>query len=62
MKITFDPADGGPCGVASFAAWESPAFQMALRKHVFRERPNEEIVELVISRDGIKALFDRREG
>ena len=59
MKITFDPSNYSPTGVVSFASWENKDLQAAIRK-AFNESERENIVEIVIDRQGIKALFETR--
>lgn len=59
MKINFCPNNYSPCGVVSFASWENRDVQDAIRR-AFNESPREEIVELVIERAGIKAVFETR--
>jgi len=60
MKIHFDPNNGAPTGVVSFASWENRDLQEALRK-AFNESPREQITEIWINRDGIKAVFESKD-
>lgn len=59
MKINYAPNNYSPTGVVAFASWENQDLQAAIRL-AFRESPREDIVELVIERDGIKAVFETR--
>lgn len=61
MKIQFAPSNYAPTGVVSFASWENADLQAAIRQ-AFNESPREQIVEIVIERDGIKAVFETRAG
>ena len=61
MKIHFAPTDtDGPTGVVSFASWNNRDLQGAIRQ-AFCESSREQIVELWIAREGIKAVFQRRD-
>ena len=57
MKIEFCPNNYTPTGVCSFASWDNKDLQEAIRK-AFHESPRERITEIVIERDGIKAIFE----
>ena len=57
MKITFAPNNYAPDGIVSFANWENRFLQQKIRE-AFRESPREQITELVIDRDGIRAVFE----
>ena len=60
MKISFNPnTDYAPAGTVSFVSWQDRNLQDAIRK-AFRESPREEIVELVVESNGIKAVFEPR--
>lgn len=59
MKISFCPNNNSPSGVMSFASWENPALQAAIRQ-AFGESEHENITEIIIERDGIKAIFETR--
>jgi len=61
MRIKFQPPNYSPSGLVSFASWENHDLQEAIRR-AFNESPREEIVELVIDRDGIKAVFGTKSG
>ena len=57
MKVQFSPNNYELVGTVSFLSWSNPDFQNAIRK-AFKEGPREQITELVIERDGIKARFE----
>lgn len=57
MKINFAPNNYSPTGVVSFASWDNAELKEAIRK-AFNESPRERITEIVIERDGIKAVFE----
>lgn len=59
MKITFAPNNYSPAGTVSFASWENSDLQAAIRQ-AFHESERENITEIVIERDGIKAVFETR--
>lgn len=59
MKVSFLPNNYQPTGLVSFASWSNPALHAAIRK-VFSESPRENIVEIIVERDGIKAVFEQR--
>jgi hypothetical protein len=59
MKITYAPNNYSATGVVAFASWENKELQAAIRL-AFRESPQEDIVEIIIERDGIKAVFETR--
>lgn len=59
MKVTFDPNNYQPTGTIAFASWENKDLQKAIRQ-MFHESPREEIVEIVVEREGIKAIFEYR--
>ena len=57
MKITFAPNNYQPSGVVSFSAWTNTELQAAFRQ-AFNESPRERIVEIIVEREGIKAVFE----
>jgi hypothetical protein len=58
MKVTFAPNNSdGPTGTVSFASWDNRDLQDAIRK-AFNESPRETIVEIIVERSGIKAVFE----
>ena len=59
MKVNFNPQDYDLTGCVSFCSWSNPEIQDAIRK-AFNESEREEIVEIVIDRQGIKAKFETR--
>jgi len=59
MKVTYDPNNYQPCGVISFASWTNSDLLAAIRQ-AFHESPREQIIEIVIEREGIKAIFEPR--
>ena len=61
MKIKFLPSNYSPTGIVSFASWDNHDLQEAIRR-AFNESPREQIVEIIIERDGIKAVFEPRAG
>jgi hypothetical protein len=57
VKIHFAPQDDDqPSGTVSFASWNNPDLQAAIRR-AFGESPREEITDIYIDRQGVKALF-----
>lgn len=56
MKVTFDPENYVSSGTTSFAAWNSPYLAQVIRR-LFDERPGERITEIVVTSEGIKAVF-----
>lgn len=60
MKVTFSPPNYQPSGVVSFVPWSSPAVHAALRG-LFQESPREDLVEVIIETDGMKAVFETRQ-
>ncbi len=60
MKVSFDPGDYQPDGTIAFLSWSNSELHAALRT-VFRESPRERIVEIVVERSGIKAVFEKRD-
>lgn len=59
MKINWCPGDYSPSGVVSFASWDHIDLQAAIRR-AFNESPRERIVEIIIEREGIKAVFETK--
>lgn len=59
MKVAFAPNNYKPTGIISFASWENRDLQNAIRQ-AFHESPREDLVEIVIERDGIKAIFETK--
>jgi hypothetical protein len=59
VKINFCPSNYEPAGVVSFVPWSNRELQEAFRR-AFNESPREQIVELVIERAGVKAVFETR--
>ena len=59
MKVSVLPNNYQPTGVCSFASWSNPDLLEAIRR-VFGTSPREELVEIVIEREGIKAVFEYR--
>jgi hypothetical protein len=59
MKVSFDPSNYQPTGVVSFLSWSNQDFLNAMRA-AFHESPRERIIELVVEKTGIKAVFETR--
>lgn len=59
MKVTFTPSNYQPTGVVAFASWSNDDLRAAIRQ-AFHESPRERIVEIVVEREGIKAVFEQR--
>lgn len=59
MKVTFAPSNYQPSGVVAFASWNNQDLIEAIRR-AFRESPRENIVEIIVEREGIKAVFEAR--
>lgn len=59
MKVTYSPNNYQPDGTVSFLSWSNSELLDAIRK-AFHESPRESIVEIVIEREGIKAVFETR--
>lgn len=59
MKVTFNPDNYQPTGVVSSYQWSDSALTEAIRQ-VFAESSDERIVELIVKRDGITAVFVKR--
>ena len=59
MNVVFAPNNYQPTGTISFASWENEDLQNAVRQ-VFHESPRERIIEIVVEREGIKAIFEQR--
>ena len=57
MKVTFCPTNYQPSGSISFITWSNPELHEAIRR-AFHESPRERLVEIIIERDGIKAVFE----
>ena len=58
MKVNFSPSNYQPTGLVSFASWSNPDLHRAMRQ-LFNESPREQII---VERDGIKAVFETRAG
>lgn len=62
MKVLFEhEGDELSSGVASEVSWENNMLQDAIRK-TFCERPDEQVVAVLIRKSGIKALFETTRG
>lgn len=61
MKIVknFNGNQEAPTGTVSFLSWENPAFREAMEQ-AFNVSPREIISQVVIERDGIKAVFESK--
>lgn len=59
MKVNYQPNNYQPTGTISFASWENKDLQNAIRQ-AFHESPRERIVEIVVEREGIKAIFETK--
>jgi len=59
MKVNFAPNNYHPTGVISFASWDNSDLRDAIRQ-AFHVSPQEQIVEIVVEREGIKAIFEKR--
>lgn len=56
MKVNFCPKTYQPTGTISFLSWTDPKLRKAIRQ-AFYESSREDIVEIVVEREGIKAIF-----
>jgi hypothetical protein len=60
MKVEFAPNNAPPLtGAVSFLSYADAEFQKAVRQ-MFNESPREQITEIRIERDGIKAKFESK--
>ncbi len=57
MEIKFSPNNGELIGTVSFLSWNDPVLHEAIRQ-AFGQSAREEIAEVWIERDGIKARFE----
>lgn len=58
MKVNYAPNNYQPDGTVSFLSWSNNDLIEAIRR-AFCESPREQIIELVIEREGLKAVFKK---